>query len=265
MWKEDRQFVASQNVAMHNRYFDTLISCFTMHANMHISLEQARNTVRNLLSEQNLDAFPMGPNGVDMKDLLNAMFEYSPESVLGHETTLCDDCGMHNPTSMPINTNILVFSAGTWRITNMHNFPQSPVHGSTEQCALLYFKSLRIHTPCPECRTNLRVQKSFNTLPKLLVIHLGQQLMHISHEIKIQMPSGECTYRLKGLIHFGDFHFTSQFVDKNNNLWYHDGIQTGQRCILEGSLNSSNNDTLLMTHNKQVCTAVYAMTYQDHN
>lgn len=181
-------------------------------------------------------------------------------NVLGQETTMCDNCGLHNPTFTPINTNIHIFSAGTWRITNMHNLPPNSAHGSTEQCAFLYFKSLRVHTPCPHCRLNLQMSKTFNTLPRVIIIHLGVQSMQISHTINVHLPSGNYTYHLKGMIYFGNFHFTSQFVDNNRNIWYHDGIETGRTCTFEGALHTSTNNTLLHTHGKQLCTAIYSIT-----
>ncbi len=87
MWKEDNLLIASHETSMQNTNFNSLIEGYSHHNAGYISLENARNTVRNKLHLQNNHAFPLGLNGVDMKDLLGAMFQYSPNTVLGQETT----------------------------------------------------------------------------------------------------------------------------------------------------------------------------------
>ncbi|KAI0043088.1 hypothetical protein FA95DRAFT_1475075, partial [Auriscalpium vulgare] len=43
-------------------------------------------------------------------------------------------------------------------------------------------------------------------------------------------------YKLKGIIYYGDAHFTSRIVADNGVLSYHDGIATGRNCVEEGRL-----------------------------
>ncbi len=189
MWKEDPHIIASQDADMQNTNFTSLIQGYSSHERGNITLEDARNTVRYKLHHQNSQSFPVGLVGVDMKDLLNTMFQYSPNTVLGRETTLCDSCGLHNPSSINIDSNVYTFSPDAWRRSDMHNLPESPSLGDTEQCALLYFKSLRIPTPCSVCVRYLVVSKTFDLIPKLLVLHLGGQKMQISHKIVVQLNS----------------------------------------------------------------------------
>ncbi len=66
--------------------------------------------------------------------------------------------------------------------------------------------------------------------------------MQISHSFVVQLSSGTYTFKLKGLIYFGGFHFTSQFIDKNNGVWYHDGVETDQTCQFQGQLNNLSNN-----------------------
>ncbi len=259
MWKEDRHIIASQDADMQNTNFSSLIQGYSSHETGNITLEDARNTVRYKLHHQNSQSFPVGLVGVDMKDLLNKMFQYSPNAVLGQETTLCDSCGLHNTSSINIDSNVYTFSADAWRRSDMHNLPESPSLGDTEQCALLYFKSLRIPTPCSVCVRYLVVSKTFDLIPKLLVLHLGGQKMQISHKIVVQLNSRSYTFKLKGMIYFGSFHFTSQFVDNNDGVWYHDGVETDQGCQFQGQLHTLNNNALLYTHNRQLCTAIYSL------
>ena len=258
LWNEEKHVVVDQNVPLNNVYFQSLMNGFEQHNNNQISLETARNNVRDLLQRDHIDKFPTGRAGLDVKDLLQCMFAHDEQRPLGHETTLCDACGLHDPTSMPTTSSVFQFSADTWRLSTMHEHPQYPAHGNTGHCAEMYLKSLRIRTPCPECRSNLIVQKQFDVLPNLLIIQLGTQSMNLSHTLETDTMHGPHNYRLTGLIYFGDFHFTSAYIDKNKRVWYHDGIDTGRSQKYQGTLNSLNNRNLVYSHGKQVCTVIYS-------
>ncbi len=93
---------------------------------------------------------------------------------------------------------------------------------------------------------------------KLIVFHLGSHKINISKIINVNLASGTHTYKLNGMIYFGDFHFTSQFVDKSDNIWYHDGIETVNSCKFQGLLHNLTNDALLSAYNKQLCTVIYS-------
>lgn len=45
------------------------------------------------------------------------------------------------------------------------------------------------------------------------------------------------TFKLIGIIYFGNFHFTSRIIDNSGNIWYNDSIETGQRCRKEDNIN----------------------------
>ncbi len=131
---------------------------------------------------------------------------------------------------------------------------------NTEQLALLYFKSLRIPTPCSECQRYLVISKTFHIMPTILILHLGMQQMIISQTIVIQLDSGTHTYKLKGMMYYGSYHFTSQFVDKNNGVWYHDGASPAhQICEYQGPLQNMNNNAILHVRNRQLLTAIYQL------
>ncbi|KLO09503.1 hypothetical protein SCHPADRAFT_833954 [Schizopora paradoxa] len=118
---------------------------------------------------------------------------------------------------------------------------------------------MRIATPCLVCTNKLFNAKTFNILPKMFVLHVGQHKMQISHKVNIEMNQQLYTYKLRGLIYFGDFHFTSQFVSENEGIWYHDGIETDRRCNFKGNLSDTENDALLYSQGRQVCSVIYAL------
>ena len=261
MWKEDPHFIETHSDTMQNMNFHSLIGGYSNHQTGQVTLEHARNMVRNQLHNINSEKFPYGQNGVEIKDLLSEMFQYNPNHAIGHELTFCQDCGLHPLSYIGITSNFYTFYRSTWqRSADIHNLPSSPDLGNTEQCAALFLKSQRISTPCTVCRKDLVVSKIFYVVPELLVMYLGRQnSMHISHSFDVHLNSRSYTFRLRGMIYFGSFHFTSQFVDKDSNVWYHDGVSTGQKCELQGALRNLSNNQLLNTHNRYLCTVIYSL------
>ncbi len=84
--------------------------------------------------------------------------------------------------------------------------------------------------------------------------------MIISQTIVIQLDSGTHTYILKGMMYYGSYHFTSQFVDKNNGVWYHDGASPAhQICEFQGPLQNMNNNAILHVRKRQLLTAIYQL------
>ena len=47
------------------------------------------------------------------------------------------------------------------------------------------------------------------------------------------------TYVLKGIIYFGQFHFTSQFFASNGEIWYHDGATTKEKLEYVGNISTT--------------------------
>ncbi len=143
-----------------------------------------------------------------MKDLLNIMFSTCTKHIIrNRNNSLQWTAHCHNPSFIAIDSNIFTFSPDAWRRSDMHNLPQSPMHGDTNQLALLYFKSLRIPTPCSECQRYLVISKTFDIMPTLLILHMGMQQMIISHRIVVQLNTGTYIYKLKGMIYFGGIPF----------------------------------------------------------
>ncbi|KAJ7451901.1 hypothetical protein FB451DRAFT_965913, partial [Mycena latifolia] len=50
---------------------------------------------------------------------------------------------------------------------------------------------------------------------------------------------------LRGIIYGGQSHFTCRFIDKYSNVWFHDGISTGRRCVREMNLTDVEDMTVL--------------------
>ncbi|KZT19600.1 hypothetical protein NEOLEDRAFT_1077501, partial [Neolentinus lepideus HHB14362 ss-1] len=64
-------------------------------------------------------------------------------------------------------------------------------------------------------------------------------------------------FALRGLIYFGDFHFTSRFVSKTGDIWFNDGTTTGRECRKEGNIKSTNMPDLLKCGTQTTTLLIY--------
>lgn len=76
----------------------------------------------------------------------------------------------------------------------------------------------------------------------------------ISDAIKFMGVARNTVLKLKGILYFGDNHFTMQMFESEGNVWFHDGLSSSGKFIkvfyngLECSeLNTCNNKKALVT------------------
>ena len=55
----------------------------------------------------------------------------------------------------------------------------------------------------------------------------------------------------------GDRHFTIRFIDSEKNVWFHDGITTGEKCEIVSSLSSITEVDLKKLKNTTAVMAIY--------
>jgi hypothetical protein len=73
--------------------------------------------------------------------------------------------------------------------------------------------------------------------PKLLVFNIPEHRGILDREINMKGINGRNTIlKLRGIIHHGNFHFTSRIIANDGKIWYHDGIATGSNAIMDGNM-----------------------------
>ena len=63
---------------------------------------------------------------------------------------------------------------------------------------------------------------------------------------------------LKGIIYYGENHFTSRIISKDGKIWFNDGITTRGKSIEEGHLSTITDKNLRKFKGKDLVLAVYA-------
>jgi hypothetical protein len=66
------------------------------------------------------------------------------------------------------------------------------------------------------------------------------------------------TLSLRGIVYYGNYHYTSRIIDINRKVWFHDGMITGSSSQLEGSAVNVEERYFNKCNHKNVALLVYA-------
>ena len=113
------------------------------------------------------------------------------------------------------------------------------------------------HENCPHCFAALRQPIAFKAVPNLLVFEINSRNVKISKTIKFVRGDDTVVLNIRGLIYYGEFHFTSRIIGSEGNVWYHDRMTTGSSCESEGNIERFSKKKL-QTHKGKKVVLVYA-------
>ena len=112
---------------------------------------------------------------------------------------------------------------------------------------------------CELCNDHRQiVMKICKVMPMVALDFTGQRKVpKIDVEFEIYINNVRVVYILRGVIYFGDDHFTCRIVNEDGLVWYHDGIATQNSVIYEGKLGDTKLD-LKKCRDKIASGAIYS-------
>ena len=209
-----------------------------------MTFEQCRDRVRDMLHNDDADAFPYGHAGTSAVTLAKYMLE-----CLGNRDGVrmqqCTDCEYNNSQH---TTSLL------W---DMYYRFQGTTQQWLNKCQLDYNEGR-----CPQChRGHVASARRYETAPPLLAINTEGQNIPIDSEVCIESEGDYInTYKLSGIIYFGEFHFVARLIDKASTVWYYDGACSNTlRGSKEGKLADTNKKDLLHAGSKKATLVMYVL------
>jgi len=201
------------------------------------TLESARERLRRSLQKVSNEKFPWG-EFTSISDILGCILTTEYVTI---NTILT--CPQHNTTLYTQNNSCLII-AGRFEIHSishwMRNFCESSQHH------------------CDVCHEKLKIVNNFCQALPILAFQFSGQRPIIDSNITINVNGASASYTLRGVIYFGDYHYTSRIVNELGLVWFHDGIATGNSVIYEGNVNDMDISTC---RGKLPSAAVYTITY----
>ena len=63
-------------------------------------------------------------------------------------------------------------------------------------------------------------------------------------------------YKLRGIVYHGGFHFNSCVITEAGDIWYHDGIATGDKCVPDSQLKNISDEELMTCREKNIVSCI---------
>jgi hypothetical protein len=106
----------------------------------------------------------------------------------------------------------------------------------------------------------LHIHTQFAKIPMSMALDMAELkgTINIDHTITLPLKGGgNETMVLRGIIYHGGYHFTSRVIDSEQNIWYHDGQTTGNKCLHEGTLKNTPPNMLKTAGERKASILIY--------
>jgi hypothetical protein len=224
-----------------NQYLSVLSKGFESHFCKSITLEDARDNVRELLHHRNPAMFPTGATYINITDLASTISAISQPFA--------------NTEYKCVNCNIVVLAqCGFTCFAELQRSALNIRHSDTVVKIFKRLLSLKSQKICSQCNGKMMKKTYLNDAPKLLILHLPYTEITIDLKIKLMRK----TLSLRGIVYYGNYHYTSRIIDINRKVWFHDGMITGSSSQLEGSAVNVEERYFNKCNHKNVALLVYA-------
>ncbi|KDR70822.1 hypothetical protein GALMADRAFT_48800, partial [Galerina marginata CBS 339.88] len=190
-----------------------LVNGFEQHAHGLCTFESTRDRVRSMLYESSPASFPYGPSLISIYDLACEVLRTPHVST--ERIKICRNCQWTD--NAPVSTNrTCIISIGYTECQS-------------------WFNDCLEHTnyQCRNCSTrNIAFRVELNITPPIIFIDLRSPAteVEISQEFAINSREGRVNFVLRGVVYYGDNHFTCRLVFGENS-WFHDGITTKRNVV----------------------------------
>jgi hypothetical protein len=202
-----------------------------------MSLEVARDRVRNQLHQLNSEKFQWGKNGTSVSDIAYEMLRKVNGVEIWCKYNTCDV------------QNHAFADNGLY-------FIDSPVNLSTASTSQILQTVMRyqIHT-CHYC--NQTMEYGLKN-PKLIVLNIPGHRGPLERKLFLKGDKGQNNILyLRGIVYHGSFHFVSRIITNDNKIWFHDGI-VGKNALAQGNIQNVSDKHLTHCNGKVIALAIYA-------
>jgi hypothetical protein len=233
IWSTDTKARTRRFKEVNQHHLKSVSDCFKKYMNGQASFEQARDTIRHELHTQSPAQFSYGTRGTSVSALASTIF--APRNFVAISSPECTNCKY---SKLPIDDRL------DFVLYEKEDTPKSSSH---------WLRSLEheTHERCPECFSAMMQPISFKSVLNVLIFEINSRNIKLSKTLKFEQEGETVVLDVRGLIYYGDFHFTSHIIGTDGIVWYHDGMTTGSSCESEGNFDKLSSRNLLMCKGKK--------------
>ncbi|KAJ6630457.1 hypothetical protein B0H10DRAFT_1693341, partial [Mycena sp. CBHHK59/15] len=182
------------------------------------SLTSVRDTVRNMLHNRSPCNFPYGHNNASVDQLVDRL---AFETGFGNAIVQCPQCNYQLP-------GVIQTMSGHCSVGISRSLDIQP---DAEVSLVTWFEN-HFNKPvqsCPSClsqrATVCRMVRTttLQTIPPLLFLTLESTRIVLTKHISLKVQNEIGILKLRGIVYFGNAHFTSRIISRDGTIWFHDG------------------------------------------
>jgi hypothetical protein len=224
-----------------NRIMNVLATGFHRAEHSQGTMENARNRARHLLHQRSPILFPFGQIGTPISELSEQLLR--SDNVIASTWLRCMDCGEENNLNKDLQTCVIQCSEDR--------------DCTTSECLQRRFRDRHPRRRCDLCGGEIDKITRFDVIPKILVFSVSDSSVRVSKKISFHDGDSIIVFGLKGVVYFGDFHYTAR-ICTNKKVWFHDGMVTGGECTYEKMLTEFTDSELSTCNGKTSTLVIYA-------
>ncbi|KZP04092.1 hypothetical protein FIBSPDRAFT_767963 [Athelia psychrophila] len=184
----------------------------------------SRNKIRKLLHAMKPESYPWGQTGCGIQELAEDVLKDDELSTELKEC--CSGCDTVQVRGVSTGYKI--------------NCCEGRDKG-TQACLNNLIRGVSVGN-CTDCGGNVTRTIRYESVPRIMACGLDDYSAKIDDELKV--GGHRKTLKLRGIIYYKDYHFTSRIWDANGAVWFHDGKTSGVRCEREfGPSDSADRGT----------------------
>ncbi|KAK0435835.1 hypothetical protein EV421DRAFT_1667242, partial [Armillaria borealis] len=219
IWLTDPISFTANFHTMNSEWLGLMSGSFQKHLCKEYTLEQVRDYIRRKLCNAFPNYFTFG-NNTSVEGLVSKIFTSSV--VFNKSYHICSNEHQSHSTE---SFNCSLYPGGT---------------GNVQWTTIQDFFNICDNRPLPYsyivCGGPMQKKDKIVHAPILIAVIVSCTLTPADHALYINVNNNITQYKLHGIIDYGDKHFTARYIDKNQTVWFNDGIKTGRSSIEEGDI-----------------------------
>ncbi|KAK6980534.1 hypothetical protein R3P38DRAFT_2747018 [Favolaschia claudopus] len=239
----------TQRFGTMSKFMRVLGSGFQRNSNRVESLENARDEVRKGLWALDGVKFPKGQRFTALSDVAEVLFG---ETEWGTHVVKCLHCGL-------VVREIGGFRALKYIVPEKATSVDRSIFSIADWINKYCLRAA--NETCTQCGRGLAHIKTAKRAPPVLVFVLTSPDVHINMKLRLLVDNNGTDYQLSGVVYGGRKHYTCRVVCKNGDLWYNDGIETGQDSVYEGVLHNEDGQFINHCVTKETTRDAVAVVY----
>ena len=217
IWMGNRSLWTDYLKNLNNPHLGKLAKDFERVQRDLITLNSARDRLCRSLQKVSNERFPLG-DFASVSDVLECILKTGSVTVNTLLTCLQHDTS----TSLYSQNTSCIIAVGANEIPSISHWMANFWESSQHRCNI--------------CHDNLQMKSTICQVLPILAFQFVGQNPTIDSRIIIDVNTIRSTYILRGVIYFGEYHYTSRLVNEVGMAWFHDGIATGDSVVYEGNV-----------------------------